>query len=331
MLSTSDQPRSTEREVAPPIKIIKQEHPKLAARLAASFPLSAYVSLDRHLIQRIIELDYRAYRENNPSIRKIINKVASIASEITEGFPIRFVGIGEDDTGLFPEFETPDGIVPLNVLSQGTQSIIHSLALVLIGFAEYHNFPKNIEERPSILLIDEIDAHLHPSWQRRFLPALIKHFPKMQIFCCTHSPLVLGGLAAGQIQLLRREPGKPITVSKNKQDIRGWSVDEVLRNILDIAIPTDLETEKMLRRLQKLQSRRRLSKDAKAEINQLSKQLNQEMISGPAAVQIKEFEAILEKSKAQSSNKQYDDHTIGRRRKTKPRGTAARKKSVVRK
>ena len=221
--------------------------------------------------------------------------------------------------------------MPLNALSQGTQSIIHSLSLVLIGFAEYYDFPKNIEEKPGILLIDEIDAHLHPSWQRRFLPALIKHFPKMQIFCCTHSPLVLGGLAAGQIQLLKREPGKPITVSKNEHDIRGWSADEVLRNILDIAMPTDLETEKLLRRLQELQNRQRLSQNAKVEISQLRKQLNQEMISGAAEVQIKEFEAILEKSRAQLGNKQYDDHTNRRRRKTKPRGNAARGKSVAKK
>ena len=104
------------------------DRPKLIARKRASFGSSAYVSHDKTLIQRIIELDYRAYREKNVSIRNLIDKVASIASDITEDFPIRYVGIGEDKSGLYPEFDTPDGVVPLNVLSQGTQSILHSLS-----------------------------------------------------------------------------------------------------------------------------------------------------------------------------------------------------------
>ena len=153
----------------------------------------------------------------------------------------------------------------------------------------------------------------------------------MQIFCCTHSPLILGGLAAGQIQLLKREPGKPVTVSRNEHDIRGWAADEVLRNIMDIAMPTDLATENLIRRLQELQSRHRLSQNDKSEIRRLKRQLNQEIISGPTAVQIKEFEGFLENAEPQSSKRKTNDHTSGRRQKSKPRSSSVRKKSVVKK
>ena len=105
-----------------------------------------------------------------------------MASEITEGFPIEFKGVGEDQRGLFPQFGTLDGDVPLDVLSQGTQSMIQWLAQLLIGYAEFYDYPVDLAERPGILIIDEIDAHLHPSWQRRIIPTLIKHLPNLQIF-----------------------------------------------------------------------------------------------------------------------------------------------------
>ena len=157
---------------------------------------------DEAVVQKIIELDYRAYRRGKPEIRGIVEKTAAIASEVTEGYPIRFVRVDEDDDGLFPQFNTPDGDLPLNVLSQGTQSLIQWLARLLIGMAEYYDYPEDIEKRHGVLIIDEIDAHLHPSWQRRIIPALTGHFPNLQIFCSTHSPLMLSGLKAGQVHLL---------------------------------------------------------------------------------------------------------------------------------
>ena len=62
-----------------------------------------------------------------------------MASEITDGFPIQFLGVEEDEGGVVSQIpvRTPDGDIPLNVLSQGTQSIIQWLAHVLIGYAEY--------------------------------------------------------------------------------------------------------------------------------------------------------------------------------------------------
>ena len=61
--------------------------------------------LDEETIQQIIELDYRSYREKKPSIRNLIGKIGKVTSKITEGFPIRFYGIGEDAKGLFPQFD----------------------------------------------------------------------------------------------------------------------------------------------------------------------------------------------------------------------------------
>ena len=260
----------------------------------------ASVVSDRKVIQRIIDLDYRSYRLNQPSLRDIIIKIGMIASEITEGFPIHFIRVDEDDRGLFPQFNTPDGDVPLNVLSQGTQSIIQWLAHFLIGYAEYYNFPDSLEEKPGILIVDEIDAHLHPSWQRRIIPTLTRHFPNLQIFCSTYSPLMLAGLKEGQAQLLHRDEKGRVKVSYNERDIIGWSADEILRNFLEVPNPTDLETVKHLERLQELRRKSELSAEEAEELEKLRHTVNQDLMGGPIAAQMERFAEILDQAKAES-------------------------------
>ena len=257
---------------------------------------------DEEVIQQIIDLDYRSYRRNEPAFRDIIVKIGEMASEITEGFPIKFVGVAEDERGLFPQFHTPDGDVPLNVLSQGTQSIIQWLAHFLIGYAEHYDFPDNLEDKPGIFIVDEIDAHLHPSWQRRIIPTLTKHFPNLQIFCSTHSPLMLAGLKEGQAQLLRRDDQGKVTVSRNEGDIIGWSVDEITRILLDVPDPTDLETVKHLERLQELRRKQTLSAEETAELEKLRHTVNRNLLSGPRSAQVEEFAEMLRRARAESSS-----------------------------
>ena len=214
---------------------------------------------DEAVVQEIIDLDYRSYLRDDPAFRNIIEQIGEVAFEITDGFLIEFSRVTEDDYGFFPEFSTVDGPMPLNTLSQGTQSIVQWLAHLLIGYAAYHDFPKTLKDKPGILIIDEIDAHLHPSWQRRIIPTLTKHFPSLQIFCSTHSPLMLAGLKAGQVQLLQRDEDNRVTVSTNEVDLVAWSADEILRNFLGVRDPTDKGTVVQLEKLRELRRKRDLS------------------------------------------------------------------------
>ena len=276
---------------------------------------------DEEVIQKIVELDYRAYRLDQPALRELVASIATIASEITEGFPIQFVGVGEDRDGLFPQFSTPDGQVPINVLSQGTQSIIQWLAHLLFGYAEYYDYPPGLEEKPGILIIDEIDAHLHPSWQRRIIPTLIEHFPNLQIFCSSHSPLMLAGLKEGQVHLLKRNDEGKVTVSRNESDIIGWSADEILRNFLDVPSPTDLETVGHIDRLQELRRQDSLSAEETAELEQLRQRVNQDLLGGPMAAELDRLTDLLKEAKA------HVDRSPEPSSSTRPRPTRRRRKS----
>jgi hypothetical protein len=277
---------------------IAAEVPELRKRRALFFSSPSVVA-DEAVIQKIIELDYGAYRRGKPEIRGMINKVAAIASEIIEGFPIEFMGVGEDERGLFPQLQTPDGVLPLNSLSQGTQSTIQWLARLLFSYAEYYDYPMNLEEKPGILIIDEVDAHLHPSWQRRIIPTLTKHFPNLQIFCSTHSPLMLAGLKEGQVQLLRRDEKGKVTVSRNETDIVGWSADEILRNVLDVPSPTDLETVERIKRMQELMDKESLSAQESKELEQLRHTINLDLLGGPVAGQVERLADMLKQIKGE--------------------------------
>jgi energy-coupling factor transporter ATP-binding protein EcfA2 len=278
-----------------------QEGPELANRTSLMLSGTSLVS-DEAVIQKIVDLDYAAYRLRKPAMRSIVEKVASIASEITDGFSVEFLGVGEDDDGLFPQLRTPDGELSLNVLSQGTQSIIQCLARVLFGYAEYYDFPTDLEDKLGIIIIDEIDAHLHPSWQRRIIPTLTKHFPRLQIFCSTHSPLMLAGLKAGQVQLLRRDVKRTVTVSTNESDIAGWTADEILRNFLEVPSPTDMATAENISRLQELRHKDNLSDGEAEELEKLRKTVGQDLLSGPMSSQVEQFVEELERARNESTH-----------------------------
>ena len=258
--------------------------PEFKRRLALVSDNPTLIS-DETVIQKIIDLDYRSYLKQKPERRNIIVKIGEMASQIAEGFPIDFYGVDEDDSGFYPKFSTLDGPMPLNTLSQGTQSIIQWLAHLLIGYGEYYDYAENLEALPGILIVDEIDAHLHPSWQRRIIPTLTRHFPNLQIFCSTHSPLMLAGLKQGQVHLLQRDDTGKVTVSKNDADIAGWSADEILRNLLGVADPTDLETVGRLERLQQLRDKEELSAEEAQELEKLRYAVRGDLLSAPVSAQ----------------------------------------------
>ncbi len=275
--------------------IVAVEHPELIKRMNLVIAGNLLMS-DQVVKQKIVDLDYAAYRKNRPEIKTVIDQVASIASEIADGFPVQFVGVADESEGLYPQFRTPDGKLPPEALSQGTQSIIQILAHLVFGYAEYYDFPTDLENKPGILIIDEIDAHLHPTWQRRIIPTLNRHFPNLQIFCSTHSPLMLAGLNKGQVQLLRRGEHGKVNVSKNESDIAGWTADEIFRQFMDVPNPTDAATADRVSDFEKLIGKEDLSPAEAKELECLRDTLRDDLLSGPQSDQVLRFAEQLKRA-----------------------------------
>lgn len=60
-----------------------------------------------------------------------------------------------------------------------------------------------LQHTPGVVLIDELDVHLHPDWQRRVVQDLVRCFPRIQFVCTSHSPQIIGELAPQQVLLLQ--------------------------------------------------------------------------------------------------------------------------------
>lgn len=94
-----------------------------------------------------------------------------------------------------------DELIPFHLLSDGVRSV---LAMVMeLAFRSYLLNPHLGERAPletnGIVLIDEIDLHLHPEWQKKIVNDLITAFPSVQFIVSTHAPLVVGSLKKGEI------------------------------------------------------------------------------------------------------------------------------------
>ena len=85
---------------------------------------------------------------------------------------------------------------PLLALSDGFKSVIAlSIDILAVAIKLWGN-PSNAE---GIVLLDELDCHLHPTWKMRIVTALKRAFPGMQFICTTHDPLCLRGLREGEV------------------------------------------------------------------------------------------------------------------------------------
>ena len=80
----------------------------------------------------------------------------------------------------------------LEELSDGEKCLLVLIADMARRMAMANPAMENPLEAEAVFLIDEIELHLHPSWQRRILPGLLRVFPHSQFFVTTHSPQVLG-------------------------------------------------------------------------------------------------------------------------------------------
>jgi len=94
----------------------------------------------------------------------------------------------------------------VNQLSDGEKCLLALVGDLARRLAIANEKPKcSPLEGEGIVLIDEIDLHLHPEWQRKVIPCLLKTFPNCQFFISTHSPLVLNQLLPENLFMLRNE------------------------------------------------------------------------------------------------------------------------------
>lgn len=131
--------------------------------------------------------------------------------------------------------------VPIERLSEGYRSIF---AMVVDIARELMREFRYLEDAEAIVLIDEIDTHLHPRWKMRVMGALRRALPRVQFVVTTHDPLCLRGMEDGEVIVLQRNEVGQIISLPNLPSIKGMRADQLLTSdFFGLSSTVDPETE----------------------------------------------------------------------------------------
>jgi predicted ATP-binding protein involved in virulence len=205
------------------------------------------------LLQAIANLKFRATMELQSALDggdpkkeglcgRLVRVLESSVTQVT-GQPFRFV---VDTYPFCLRVKWGNGILPFDVLPDGLRSILGWLVHALVMSEVWLQGKEDPQQTEAIFLLDEIESHLHPAWQRKILPAFQRIFPKAQIFVATHSPFVIASLNHGWIH--------PITLNNDGlaqfetpiSPSKGQSYITVVEDIMGVKEWYDTETEARL-------------------------------------------------------------------------------------
>jgi energy-coupling factor transporter ATP-binding protein EcfA2 len=142
---------------------------------------------------------------------------------------------------------TADGEVPIESVSQGTASLLGWIGVLIQRLYEVFDKDPTPRDQYALVMLDEIDAHMHPAWQRSLVSQLTALFPNVQFIATTHSPLIVGGMPASQLFRFSRGVSGKVEMVELEEDTAMGRSDQVLRGqLFDLPVTLDNETEKLM-------------------------------------------------------------------------------------
>lgn len=120
-------------------------------------------------------------------------------------------------------------ILPLHQLSDGEQRLFSLIADIARNLS-LQEVEEQIPHRSAVVLIDEIDVHLHPKWQRKIVPSLEDLFPNCQFIATTHSPFVIQAVDRRKILL-------PDSRRHLVHDDQNNSIEDIIEDIQGVDLP----------------------------------------------------------------------------------------------
>lgn len=175
-------------------------------------------------------LTEKAEKRVQKKFKSQLNLVKSLIIDILPDVEeIRVKPINETNSKLLVEVKTPYGWVNLRDLSFGYQTLTALIVDIAAKMMEKYPDSVNPLAEPVIILIDEIDLHLHPKWQRTVIDKLSHHFPAAQFIATSHSPLIVQAAQdKGANIVVCRKEGDHVVIDNNPDEVKGWRVDQIL-------------------------------------------------------------------------------------------------------
>lgn len=231
-----------------------------ATQFDESEPLSAFE-------RWIVYLDYRIAKQHDKLATAQKELGISAINRVLEPVGAKFDTVTSEGRILFRMGEQA---VPTIGMSDGFRSIL-ALAGDLIWrlILAFPNSRDALKE-PGVVLIDELDIHLHPKWQREVALVLRETFPHLQFFVATHSPLIAAGSGEDALTLKFELVDDNVRV-RQVENVSAMSVDNVLRSeAFNLVSPFSPATQSKIDRYDILRPRQKaLSGSEKREYQKL--------------------------------------------------------------
>ncbi len=179
----------------------------------------------------LLQLDYSQKSGSEKSQKRLEKMHDLVRSDLFPGVTdFSFKKDGDNEHVVVVFSAGKDGDVRFEELGFGYQTTLTWLADFCKRMFELYPDAENPLQEEAVVLVDEIDLHLHPKWQRDLVPTLSKIFPNVQFIVTTHSPHVLQSMEDVNLYVLRRnaESGEIETERSNVTNFTGWTVEEIL-------------------------------------------------------------------------------------------------------
>lgn len=248
-----------------------------------SDPLASLLSGSAELYDAeevLLDLDYLAAKSGKSSnerrLQQIKKTLATLLPDIQSEADIKILGpkvLGRPEEPSGVQFKTPYGWVPLSGLSLGYQTTLAwTVDLASKLYARYPNSRKPLAE-PAIVLVDGIDLHLHPRWQRQIIGDIAYHFPKTQFIATSHSPSIVQALTNANLVVLQQRDGQ-VVVENRPSFVKAWRVDQILTSDLFGVPVRSKQIEKWVAERNDLLGKKKRDKSEETRLKVLDQELD---------------------------------------------------------
>ncbi len=158
--------------------------------------------------------------------KKVLDSVKEAISTCVDEWDEIFFDFEEDDLVGYAH-KGPRNQLPYRLLSDGVRNMIGMVADIAYRCIVLNPHLKEnaIRETPGVVLIDELDLHLHPSWQKKVVNDLKNTFPKIQFVASTHSPFIVQSLKSDELINLDR---------KTDLNLQSLGIEEISEGVMGV-------------------------------------------------------------------------------------------------
>lgn len=271
------------------------------AKKEREFPTQGLFYDDMPLINAeewLLQRDYLALKD-----KKFKNYKTQIEEILLKILPdVKAIDYHVDKNEAKVLFETSSGWVGIDQLSLGYRTMMAWVVDFAAGLFEVYPDSKNPFEEPAVLLLDEIDLHLHPKWQRNIIDYLTERFPNTQFIVTAHSPLLVQSASNANLVLLR-QVNDEIIIDNNPMSVRNWRVDQILTSdLFQLESARPIDTQRLLDEKTRILSQHTINIKDKKRLDEINDELG-ELPYGESQEEIRASNIIKEFAKKVSLKK----------------------------